>query len=439
MAPADTIAYEYDYAIMELTAITDTTMTPGHKTVRYACDAKGRLQTVTYANGARQDYACNSDNRLERLTTRGAAGSLINDHIYHYTPGGILTEISAYQNGSAYQYDALNQVTNETTFIRGGQSGPLYARRAYEYDANGNRTRETRTDVLPNGQTPAVTRGYGSATADDRITSFWDNTPGNPSTSFDYDARGNRLRRTSHVQGQTSFGYDAFSRMTGITNGAVSVEYTYDSLGRKVKRVKRDTTIYPDSTYYVYDGLDPVCVIRFNPASTECTTVTWLLRGLGVAPGTGNIVAQQRYTINFGGAMSQPVTHYYHPNHRGDTAYLTDAAGVTAAGYVYDAFGRLLTATNSALTVYRFSSKEWTRMRSSTISASAGTTRTPAPGPPKTRWASAVAQSTARCIASIRHSTTTMHMDCLHGNSLMQFPSLEQDATGGTTHHRAHK
>jgi len=142
--PAHTIAYEYDYAIMKLTAITDTAMTPGHKTVQYTYDAKGRLQTAAYANG--------------------------------------------------------------------------------------------------------TTTGHG------------------------YDKRGNRLRRTSHVQGQTSLGYDAFS---------------------------------------------------------------------------------------FSGAMSQPVTHYYHPNHRGDTAYLTDASGVTAASYVYDAFGGLLTATNSALTAYRFSSKEW--------------------------------------------------------------------------------
>jgi RHS repeat-associated protein len=98
--------------------------------------------------------------------------------------------------------------------------------------------------------------------------------------------------------------------------------------------------------------------VRFNPASTECTTVTWLLRGLGVAPGIGNIVAQQRYTINFGGATSQPVTHYCHPNHRGDTAYLTDASGVKAASYVYDAFGRLLTDNGSPITVYRFSGKE---------------------------------------------------------------------------------
>jgi hypothetical protein len=99
--------------------------------------------------------------------------------------------------------------------------------------------------------------------------------------------------------------------------------------------------------------------VRFNPASTECTTVTWLLRGLGVAPGIGNIVAQQRYTINCNGTAVTPVTHYYHPNHRGDTAYLTDASGVTAASYVYDAFGRLLTDNGSPITDYRFSGKEW--------------------------------------------------------------------------------
>ncbi|MCX7001700.1 MAG: RHS repeat-associated core domain-containing protein, partial [bacterium] len=156
-----------------------------------------------------------------------------------------------------------------------------------------------------------------------------------------------------------TFGYDAFSRMTVATNGANSVVYTYDAVGRKVKRLKRDATIYPDSTYYVYDGLDPVCMVEFNPAHTECTTVTWLTRGLGVAPGIGNIVAQQRYTINFNGTASQPVMHYYHPNHRGDTAYLTDASGVKVASYIYDAFGRMLTDSPATLTDYRFSGKEW--------------------------------------------------------------------------------
>jgi RHS repeat-associated protein len=205
-------------------------------------------------------------------------------------------------------------------------------------------------------------RAYAPATADDRMVSYSQSstTPSlRYSVAYTHDARGNRLGRTSNVQGQMSYGYDAFSRMTGCTNGTTSVVYAYDALGRKVKRLKRDATIYPDSTYYIYDGLDPVCTVRFNPASTECTTVTWLLRGLGVARGIGNIVAQQRYTIHFGGATSQPVTHYYHPNHRGDTAYLTDASGVTAANYVYDAFGRLLTDNGSPISDYRFSGKEW--------------------------------------------------------------------------------
>jgi RHS repeat-associated protein len=83
------------------------------------------------------------------------------------------------------------------------------------------------------------------------------------------------------------------------------------------------------------------------------------LRGLGVAPGIGNIVAQQRYITSSSGVPGAAVTHYYHPNHRGDTAYLTDASGVKAASYVYDAFGRMLTDNASSLTDYRFSGKEW--------------------------------------------------------------------------------
>jgi hypothetical protein len=50
--------------------------------------------------------------------------------------------------------------------------------------------------------------------------------------------------------------------------------------------------------------------------------------------------------------------HYYHPNHRGDTAYLTDAYGNQSASYKYDAFGRMLTDGSAPLTAYRFSGKD---------------------------------------------------------------------------------
>jgi len=336
----------------------------------FTYDARGRLQMTTYANSARQDYAYNSDNRLDRLTMRGAAGYLINDYIYHYTPGGMLDSISAYQNSSSYSYDALNQIASDVTTVGAGQAGAIDACRAYAYDANGNRTTEQRTDVLPNVGATSVSRSYNGgngATADDRITSYAQ-TSATPSLQysaiFSYDARGNRLAQSSSLPSthpSLSFGYDAFSRMTGATNGSASVVYTYDALGRKVKRDKQVNESYhfEAQIYYIYDGLDPVCAVDANPAPNQAMTVTWLLRGLGVAPGIGNIVAQQRYTTSSSGVPGAPEMYYHHPNHRGDTAYLTDASGVKAASYVYDAFGRMLTDSPSALTVYRFSGKEW--------------------------------------------------------------------------------
>jgi RHS repeat-associated protein len=113
---------------------------------------------------------------------------------------------------------------------------------------------------------------------------------------------------------------------------------------------------------FIYDGLDCVFILHKDCQGYEYPE--WILRGLGVAPGIGNIVATQLGLDNVG-------LRYYHPNHRGDTAFITNAQGVKDASLVYDAFGRLIAQSGNVDKLegsvsdyftaikFRFSSKEW--------------------------------------------------------------------------------
>ena len=79
----------------------------------------------------------------------------------------------------------------------------------------------------------------------------------------------------------------------------------------------------------------------------------WILRGFGVAPGVGNIIAIQNKTITFN--FDDPfnpittetiTTDYYHSNHRGDIVFTTDEIGDEATAFKYDAFGNVIQASS---------------------------------------------------------------------------------------------
>ena len=99
-----------------------------------------------------------------------------------------------------------------------------------------------------------------------------------------------------------------------------------------------------------------------NPKETR-----WILRGLGVAPGVGNIIAIKTHNIimteNPGPTdplcTEEITTDYYHSNHRGDIVFTTDEFGAEKATLRYDAFGKTVYELNAENVKYKFSSKEW--------------------------------------------------------------------------------
>ncbi len=295
-----TIEYEFDENNLALKSITDNKISPDEKTVQYSYDNFGRLQSTLYANDAKQEYFYNEEMRLRNLYINDGYGTEIDSYEYDYTPGGITKSI----NDEEFGYDILNQVTNDN-------------KNNFTYDLNGNRTSFDNYN-------------YG---LDNRLELCDKNGETNV---FTYDERGNR--------------------MTKCSTSVSLVNYTYDSFGRKVKKVDNSQKV----AYYIYDGMD--CVFektKFDPPNDWETQ--WIIRGLGVAPGVGNIVAIKTHRHEDYGQfiMNDIKTDYYHPNHRGDTVFTTDENGEKKAELRYDAFGKTTYASNAGRIKYRFSSKEW--------------------------------------------------------------------------------
>jgi RHS repeat-associated protein len=122
----------------------------------------------------------------------------------------------------AFGYDDLDRLV---------QANAPNATRAYAYDLTGNRTQTTTAGVLST---------YTTSATSNRLTSI----AGGVARSFAYDAMGN-------VTGDGTFTatYDARGRMKTVAVGASTTTYLYDAIGQRVKKSGGPA----GTVHYVYD------------------------------------------------------------------------------------------------------------------------------------------------------------------------------------------
>ncbi len=259
------------------------------------CTVRGNILESTDING---NVTSHTDD-LGRITS------------YTYTSNNDVASVSQQLNPSSpvtisYTYNSFGEVLAATD--------PLGNVTTNTYDATGNLL--TVTNPAPNGSTPAsVTHfGYDSKGELTSITDALSNpttltytTTGliasitdaqNHSTSYQYDARGNRTAVIDPVNGAghpTTFAYDIMNRLTGITypDGS-SVSFGYDYRGRRTsvtdQNQKSTTYTYDDAdrltavtdqanntTYYAYDTEDNLSSI--TDANNHTTNLTYNARG----------------------------------------------------------------------------------------------------------------------------------------------------------------
>jgi RHS repeat-associated protein len=394
------------------------------QTISYGYDALYRLTSKTYPDSTAVNYSYDALSRLTQVNDPTGSYSFAYDNVgrlvstgtqYSFLGGQTLTNSYAYDAASNrvsftnpqsqitnYVYDSLNRLTGLTD-SNSGQFG-------FGYDALGRRTSLTR----PNG----VGTSYSYDTLS-RLLSVLHNGGSLPgSTSYSYDAAGNRLSKTAVQESNpnpvsvlSQYSYDPIYELTqAVVGGSLAESYSYDAVGNRLTSVGPVTYSYNSSNeltsssaaMYTYDA-NGNTVSETDSAGTtsyawdsenRLTTVTLPGTGGSVsfnydpfgrrvrkssASGTtiyvydGDNVIQElngigsplaQYTQDLG--IDEPLamtgaggTYFYHADALGSVTSLTGPAGAITASYVYDSFGRLTSSTGTVTNPFQYTAREF--------------------------------------------------------------------------------
>ncbi len=312
-------------------------------TTLYAYDAGGRLLRITYPSGAQITYAYDAAGRVSQVAANGqtlAAGVTympfgpaagwtqgsgapyrrffdLDGRITKIDMAGLRDYQLIYDNGSRvrriaetgltdkqFAYDAFGRLT---LFVTGTSS------QAYEYDANGNRTkRVARNGTVQSAQT------YTYDTASNRLLGI------SGGESFTYDASGNMLSHSASF-GDFTYEYDARNRLKKSYAGAIPATEFINGLGQRVSR-KRGT----EQTYFVYDEAGHL---------------------IGEYDSTGAVIQETAWTGDLPIAVLTPGKHFYvAPDHLGAPHQITNAGNGTVWLWNHDPFGQSNPASTGGFT-----------------------------------------------------------------------------------------
>ena len=363
----------YEYASLELTAVTRGSGTDVASTTRYTYGPAARVTSVTDGEGHRTRYGYTTSGDLKQLTDAG-------DHVTTYTyDAGKVTEVDGPLPGVSvhYAYDRygnVHQVTDgngkNTTYTYDDKAhpgdlswveDPVHHVTTLHYDPAGNVRSST---VYPSAGKGATTTyeyddaGNVTATTDPMhsTTKVSYNQADQPehiidaaghTTSFNYDFEGNPLLTTDRDNHPIHYEYDEAGRPTKVIRPDSSTTVTgYDLAGH----VKRQIDPAGQATRYEYDALgrvtsttDPLgrtTRFGYDRAGNETTLTDPSGRVTRYEYDETNHLVKVVYSDN-----TTPTVKYTY-DEAGRRKSMTDASGKTA--YWYDGVNRLVAVTDGA-------------------------------------------------------------------------------------------
>ena len=271
-------------------------------------DAVGNLQNFTYPNGVTSAYSYDALNRLTQMGSAKGAASISN---YAYTLGAAGNRLTVAELSGRtvnYGYDSLYRLTSEAV---ASDPNSHNGTTSYQYDAVGNRQK-----LQING----VTANAYAYDADDRLGSDTYDSDGNTTNSFGvasaYDFENHMVQH-----GYVTIVYDGDGNRVAETVGGVTTNYLVD-------------TVNPTGYAQVVDELQNGTVTRTY--------------GYGLERINENQILNSTWTPSF----------YGYDGH-GSVRQLTNTAGAVTDSYDYDAFGNIVKQTGSTPNTYLFAGEQY--------------------------------------------------------------------------------
>jgi YD repeat-containing protein len=326
---------------------------PGVQIVEsYEYDARGNLTRLVDANGNDQLFTYNAlDQCVTRQTQQSSFGERVKTS-FHYDANDNLvrsdvenrdeTDALVAANpvwSTLFKFDALNRLTEVVREISEGGGLPgQFATNRFAYDANHNIV----AHYSPLAVSAADPHNFDAFVHDERNLLFREiRAPGSgnsPTNQYDYTPNGD-LKSANKFEDlvikKVAFAYDAFDRLTSITDPMSNlVTYAYDRNDNLILvRTYGETNDAPGDAgnrllaekRFIYDSLDR-CVRQVESFF--------------------NVMSQK--PVGDGAAIT---TFTYAPN--GDRLSLTDDNGHTTR-YAYDTVGRLVAVTDPKTNVVSY-------------------------------------------------------------------------------------
>jgi RHS repeat-associated protein len=283
-----------------------------------------------------------------------------------------------YANGVNHAYDDLNR----TTQIEQGNASIVFARSHYQYDNVGREVATWRDGPQDDPGSKGERFWYATnnevTTAWYKASNVWTASPSSPATwrgytytpdklnwssvndnGYNAPFAANALNQYTSVNGSTpqydnrfnlhffsgsQYDHDAASRLTSVSGNGHSASFTYDGLGRCVRR-----TVDNETRIFAYDGWNPIC--EWDGAGN------WKAVNI-YGPGSDEILG--RYD-----AVRGPLI--YKQDKQGNITFILDANNQIAEKYTYDAYGTptILSTNNSQLSTsaignrFMYTGREW--------------------------------------------------------------------------------
>jgi RHS repeat-associated protein len=316
------------------------------KGVALTYNADNQFSTITrYAGSigstalvATSAYGYDGAGRLTSLSDT-AQGNTLAGYTWTYNMLDEVTSFNSSQHSAedlVYSYDATGQLIGVGGVNSDTEEGNSSTDEAYSYDAAGNRQ----------SATSGSTTSASSTGANNILTS--DGT-----YNYQYDADGNRTKETDIATGvYTTYAYDDRNRLTAVTSynsaGAVTqtVDYTYDAFDRQISETVTSSGV-TTTAKFVYDGQNIVATLDGTNALTN--------RYLD-GPAVDQVFADEQFAPTTAGEMPTSAGTVIWPlvDNLGTDRDLVEynaATGVTSVvdHLTYNSFGAVTSESNPAI------------------------------------------------------------------------------------------